>query len=63
VIQENGMDAKVEKLTTLNDFHKFGIRMTPGLVVNGKILSQGKIPTRSTLISWLFTALAEDETT
>jgi len=27
--------------------------ITPGLVVNGKVLSQGKIPTKSTLEHWL----------
>jgi hypothetical protein len=27
--------------------------MTPGLIVNGKVLSQGKIPTKSTLERWL----------
>jgi hypothetical protein len=27
--------------------------MTPGLIVNGKILSQGKIPTKSTLEHWI----------
>ena len=61
VILENGIEAKVEKLTTLDDFNKYGIMMTPGLVVNGKILSQGKIPVKATLSSWLFTVLAETE--
>jgi small redox-active disulfide protein 2 len=59
VVQENGIEAKVEKLTTLDDFHKFGIMMTPALVVNGKVLSQGKIPVKATLASWLFTVMAE----
>ncbi len=27
--------------------------MTPGLIVNDKVLSQGKIPTKSTLSRWL----------
>ena len=27
--------------------------LTPGLVVNGKVLSSGKIPTKSTLAHWL----------
>ncbi|MDP3832054.1 MAG: thioredoxin family protein [Ignavibacteriaceae bacterium] len=27
--------------------------LTPGLIVNGKILSSGKIPTKSTLEHWL----------
>jgi hypothetical protein len=27
--------------------------MTPGLIVNDNVLSQGKIPTKSTLEHWL----------
>jgi len=59
VIQENEIEAEVEKLTALDDFNSFGIMMTPALVVNGKILSQGKIPVKATLASLLFTVMAE----
>lgn len=59
VIQENEIVAKVEKLATIDDFNRYGIMMTPALVVNGKVLSQGKIPVKATLISWLFTVIAE----
>ncbi len=59
VIQENAIEAKVEKLTTLDDFNIYGIMMTPALVVNGRLLSQGKIPVKGTLTSWLFTVIAE----
>jgi hypothetical protein len=30
--------------------------LTPGLVVNGKVLSQGKIPVKNTLENWLIAA-------
>lgn len=59
VVQENAIEAKVEKLTTLDDFHKYGIMMTPSLVVNGKVLLQGKIPVKATLVSWLFSVMAK----
>jgi len=52
-ISENHLDADLEKITDIKKFAKLGIFMTPGLVVNGKVLSSGKIPTKSTLIHWL----------
>lgn len=42
---ENNIEAVFEKVTDVNQFADFGIMMTPGLIVNNKILSQGKIPT------------------
>ena len=53
VIAENNLDAHLEKVTDHNRFLEFGIFMTPGLVVNGKVLASGKIPTKSTLAHWL----------
>jgi len=30
---------------------------TPGLIVNGKVVHSGKLPTKSTLSHWLMNAL------
>jgi protein-disulfide isomerase len=32
---------------------KYGIMLTPALVVNNKVVIQGKIPTKATLENWL----------
>jgi len=53
VVTENNFDASVEKVTDFQLFVENGILRTPGLMVNGKVLSQGKIPTRETLAHWL----------
>lgn len=53
VVNENNIDANIEKVTDLNKFADLGIMMTPGLIVNDKVISQGKIPTKSTLQHWL----------
>ncbi|MGM0504478.1 MAG: thioredoxin family protein, partial [Bacteroidota bacterium] len=45
-----------EKVTEMDKFVDYGVMMTPGLVVNGKVLSQGKIPVKSTLENWLKSA-------
>lgn len=53
VVSEQNLEAQVEKVTDLNSFADLGVLMTPGLIVNDHVLSQGKIPTKSTLEHWL----------
>lgn len=53
VVAENNLPANVEKITDRNKFMDYGVMLTPGLVVNGKVLAMGKIPTKSTLVHWL----------
>ena len=53
VVSENNLTANVEKITDREKFLDYGIMLTPGLVVNGKLLSSGKIPIKSTLEHWL----------
>jgi small redox-active disulfide protein 2 len=53
VVSENNLEAEIEKITDFDLFADLGIMMTPGLIVNGKVLSQGKIPTKSTLSHWI----------
>lgn len=53
VVKENNIEANIEKVTDMNKFGDYGVMLTPGLVVNGKVLSQGKIPVKTTLAKWL----------
>jgi small redox-active disulfide protein 2 len=53
VVLENKFEADIQKVTDKEKFMDYGIMLTPGLVVNGKVLSTGKIPTKSTLEHWL----------
>jgi len=56
VIAEHQLEASTEKVTDRNRFLDYGLLMTPGLWVNGKLLSSGKIPTKSTVEHWLLDA-------
>lgn len=53
VVAEKNLEANIEKVTDMNKFVDYGVMLTPGLVVNGKVLSQGKIPVKNTLQNWL----------
>ena len=44
VIEESGINAEIEKISEISDIIKFGVMMTPALVVNGEIKFVGKVP-------------------
>jgi len=44
VAEELGIDYELHKLTDIAQFSKFGLMMTPGLVVDGELKVQGKVP-------------------
>ncbi|MGB2696550.1 MAG: thioredoxin family protein [Candidatus Zixiibacteriota bacterium] len=52
-LAELGIEAEVVKITDLNKISSYGILMTPGLVINSKIYSSGKIPVVTTLKRWI----------
>jgi len=53
VAAEKELEADIQKIVEPKKFGELGIWMTPALIVNDKILVQGKIPTKSTLEHWL----------
>jgi len=44
-----GLDYEIEKVTDLNQIMGFGVMTTPGLVIDGKVLVTGKVPTTTDL--------------
>ena len=44
VVRENGIDAEITKVEDIVEIIKFNIMTTPALVVNGKVVSKGRIP-------------------
>ncbi len=42
-LEELGLEAQVQKVTDLGQIAAHGVVQTPGLVVNGKVVSQGKV--------------------
>ena len=53
IIQLNNIDAAIEKVSDIQEMIKYGIMMTPGLVVNEQVKSSGVIPKDDQLLNWL----------
>jgi len=53
VIQELNLAADIEHVRDLKEIGKYGIIATPGLVINKKVLSTGRVPNRYQLKEWL----------
>ncbi len=44
-VQNLGLQAEIEKVMEISEILKFQILMTPGLAINGKVKSAGRVPT------------------
>jgi small redox-active disulfide protein 2 len=53
LVVANQIDATVEKVTDIQEMVKYGIMMTPGLIINEKVKSFGIIPKDDQIIAWL----------
>jgi small redox-active disulfide protein 2 len=51
--EELGIEYHLEKLTDITKFIEYGLMMTPGLVVDGELKVQGKVPTIDDIKSML----------
>jgi len=43
-VAELNVNAQIEKVSAINDIVAAGIMRTPGLSINGKVVSQGRVP-------------------
>ncbi len=51
------IEAKVEKVTDHAEIMKYSILATPGLVINEKVVSAGRVPSEAEITTFLTSAL------
>jgi small redox-active disulfide protein 2 len=52
-VRELGTEAQVVKVTNIDEIVKFGVMMTPALVIDGKVKSTGRIAKVEEIKKWL----------
>jgi small redox-active disulfide protein 2 len=57
VITDLGVDAEIVKVTDYSEISEYPILSTPGLVINEKVVSSGRIPSPAEVTTWVTTAL------
>ncbi|MEO8600169.1 MAG: thioredoxin family protein [bacterium] len=53
VAQAKGVTVTLEKVEELRDIMGYGIMSTPGVVINGKVVHAGGVPSRDKIEQWL----------
>ncbi len=48
-----GKSVELEKVEQIDEIMKYGVMMTPALVVNEVVKSSGRIPNPSEIVSWI----------
>lgn len=61
VIAQMGLQAEVIKVTDYAQISEYNILATPGLVINEKVVSSGRIPSPGEVSTWLANAMLEAE--
>ena len=57
VVDSLAADANIEKVTNYQEIVELGVMTTPGLVVNGEVVSSGRIPSETEITDWIIKAL------
>lgn len=53
VLDKHQINGSVGKITDLNQITALCVTMTPGLIINGKCVSSGRIPTEDQILNWV----------
>jgi small redox-active disulfide protein 2 len=54
------IEAKIEKVTDYAEIMKYKILATPGLVINEKVVSAGRVPSEAEITTFLANALVAE---
>ncbi len=56
VAKAKGVTVKLEKVEEVRDIMGYGVMSTPGVVINGKVVHAGGVPSRDKIEKWLTAA-------
>jgi len=53
VVEENNIDAKIEKVEDIMDIMKFDVLSTPAVVIDDVVVIKGRVPSKEELLKLL----------
>ena len=56
-VAQLGVNAHVEMVTDMKEIMRYGVMGTPGIVINEKVVSAGRVPALSQITAMITTAL------
>ena len=57
VVDEMKVEATISKISDFAEIAKSGVFMTPGLIINGKVVLQGKLPSEGIIKNFITEAI------
>ena len=59
-LAQTGMDATLTKIENIPTIMQYGVMSTPALVIDGTVVTAGKVPDVAQVSTWLTTAAAKE---
>lgn len=56
-VAATGVEAEIAKVTDMQQIIAYDVLKTPGLVINEKLVSSGRIPTPASVVEWIRAAV------
>lgn len=57
VVNENNLDADIQKVEDITQIMTYGVMMTPALVVNEKVVFSGRVPSKAEIKNFIEKAI------
>lgn len=52
-VVESGVEANIDKVTDIMKIADYGVMGTPAVIVDGEVVSVGKVPTKDEIKKWI----------
>ena len=60
-IASAGVAANLEKVEKIDEIMKYGVMVTPALVIDNEVKASGRIPSTAEMVAWLTGAAAKEQ--
>ncbi|HEY3296409.1 MAG TPA: thioredoxin family protein [bacterium] len=60
-IERTEVEANLCKIERIDDIVKYGVVMTPALIIDGEVKCMGQVPSSEEIVSWIQIAAAREQ--